>query len=81
MDIRNNFGVHKIFVDAANPEIIRSLKGVLGESLDYNEHLTKIKQKKLGHPIFHMDVLPISFNAEHWEMLAHTKTLLDAKRD
>jgi hypothetical protein len=76
--IRNTFGVHKIFVDAANPEIISSLKrGIGGEPPDYEAHLTRIKQKKLGDPVYHMDVLPVSFNSEGKEMLGHTKLMLD----
>ena len=78
--IRLNYGVHKLFVDAANPEIITSLKRVFDEPVNYEEHLSRIQRKKLGDPIFHMDVLPVSFNAEHIEMLSHTKLMLDRKR-
>ena len=78
--IRQNYGVDKLFVDAANPEIIRSLKRAFDEPENYEDQLTRIESKKLGHPVFHMDVLPVSFNAEHKEMLSHTKLMLDRER-
>jgi len=78
--IRQNYGVHKIYVDSANPEIIRSLKRAFDEPENYEDQLARIESKKLGHPVFHMDVLPVSFNAEHKEMLSHTKLMLDRKR-
>ena len=78
--IRHNYGVHKLFVDAANPEIITSLKRAFDEPINYEHQLARIKSKNLGDPAYHMDVLPVSFNTEHKEMLAHTKLMLDRKR-
>jgi hypothetical protein len=77
---RQNYGVDKLFVDAANPEIIRSLQHAFDEPVNYEDQLVRIEAKKLGHPVFHMDVLPVSFNAEHKEMLSHTKLMLDRER-
>jgi hypothetical protein len=77
LEIRRNLGVHKLYVDAANPEIITSLKRALGERTDYEEDLARIKQKHLGNPIYWMNVLPVSFNADGREMLGHTKHLID----
>ena len=78
--IRQNYGVATLFVDAANPEIIRSLKRAFDEPVNYEEQLARIESKKLGHPVYHMDVLPVSFNAEHKEMLSHTKLMLDREK-
>ena len=78
--IRQNYGVDKLFVDAANPEIIRSLERAFNEPENYEDQLARIESKNLGHPVFHMDVLPVSFNAEHKEMLSHTKLMLDRER-
>ena len=78
--IRQNYGVNILFVDAANPEIIRSLKRAFDEPVNYEYQLERIEAKKLGHPAFHMDVLPVSFNAEHKEMLSHTKLMLDREK-
>jgi len=78
--IRQNYGVDKLFVDAANPEIIRSLKRAFNEPENYEDQLARIESKNLGHPVFHMDVLPVSFNAEHKEILSHTKLMLDRER-
>jgi hypothetical protein len=80
IDIRQNYGVDKLFVDAANPEIVRSLKRAFDEPENYEYQLARIESKKLGHPVFHMDVLPVSFNTEHKEMLSHTKLMLDRER-
>jgi hypothetical protein len=80
IDIRQNYGVGKLFVDAANPEIIRSLKRAFDEPVNYEHQLARIESKNLGHPVFHMDVLPVSFNTEHKEMLSHTKLMLDRER-
>jgi hypothetical protein len=80
IDIRQNYGVQKLFVDAANPEIIRSLKRAFDEPENYEDQLARIESKKLGHPVFHMDVLPVSFNTEHKEKLSHTKLMLDRGR-
>ena len=80
LEIRRNFGVHKIYVDAANPEITTSLKRALGERIDYEEDLDRIKRKHLGDPICWMDVLPVSFNADGKEMLGHAKLLIDRGR-
>ncbi len=78
--IRKNYGVHKLYVDAANPEIITSLKRAFGEPINYDDHLARIRHKHLGDPAYHMDVLPVFFNTEHKEMLSHTKLMLDRKR-
>jgi hypothetical protein len=78
--ICHNYGVHKLLVDAANPEIITSLKRAFDEPINYEHQLARIKSKNLGDPAYHMDVLPVSFNTEHKEMLAHTKLMLDRKR-
>lgn len=75
IDIRQNYGVDKLFVDAANPEIIRSLKRAFDEPENYEYQLARIDSKKIGHPVFHMDVLPVSFNVEHKEMLSHIQNL------
>jgi hypothetical protein len=77
LSIKRNYHVDKMYVDNANPEIVSSLKRALNEPLDYHQELARIKAKKLGHPSLWMDVLPVSFAAEHKEMLGHTKLLLD----
>jgi hypothetical protein len=78
--IRQNYNVHKLVVDAANPEIITSLKRVFGEPVNYEAQLSRIHREKLGSPFIYMNILPVSFNAEHKEMLAHTKLMLDRKK-
>jgi hypothetical protein len=79
IDIRQNYGVDKLFVDAANPEIITSIKTGVGDRPDYERQIANLKQK---HPKYlnlatFMNVIPKSFSTDGREMLAHTKACLD----
>jgi hypothetical protein len=75
----HNYSISKIFVDAANPEIITAIKAGLGERIDYEKHTSMLKQR---HP-YHfsisrwMNVIPMSFSSDGHEMLAHAKFCLD----
>ncbi len=80
LDINSKYGLHKIIIDSANVPVIRALKKMLEEPMDYNEHIARIKRQKLGDPILHMKVVPVSFNSEGKEMLVHTKLMLDKRK-
>ena len=75
-----NYTINKIFVDSANPEIITSIKAGLGERVDYEKHISMLKQK---HPNYFnistwMNVIPMSFGSDGGcEMLAHAKHCMD----
>jgi hypothetical protein len=79
LKIHRNYHVSKIFVDAANPEIITSIKTGVGDRPDYERQIANLKQK---HPKYlnlatFMNVIPKSFSTDGREMLAHTKACLD----
>jgi hypothetical protein len=70
------YHVNKVYVDAANPAIITGLKRELGERTDYEEQIAYLK-KHHTDPKYWMQVLPVSFNSEHKEMLGNTKLFLE----
>jgi hypothetical protein len=71
----------RIYVDSANPEIIRSLKYLFVERIDYDKHLAELKHRYPKRPPEHaMIVLPVPFSTEHKEMLASCKAFLDDER-
>jgi hypothetical protein len=79
LKMHSNYSISKIYVDAANPEIMKSIKAGLNERTDYEKHITNLKQR---HPHYFnisrwMDVIPMSFSADGREMLAHVKVCLD----
>jgi hypothetical protein len=73
----------RIFVDGANPEVIRSLKSRLYEDTDYQEQIDRWKSANGANVITlkwlsnNMYVLPVHFSKCHKEMLAHTKKLME----
>jgi hypothetical protein len=77
VNLRTRYGIKTFRIDAANVPVIKALKRVLGEPMDYHEHLARIQRKKLGDPVYHMDVIPVAFNPEGREMLVHSKMALD----
>jgi hypothetical protein len=70
------YHVNKVYVDAANPAIIAGLKRELGERTDYEEQIAFLK-KHYTDPKYWMQVLPVSFNSEHKEMLGNTKMFME----
>jgi hypothetical protein len=71
--------VTKIYVDAANPEVIRALKRELGEREDYEDHILELKRAHVANPGAWMKVMPVSFSSKHKELLAHAKMLMEKK--
>jgi hypothetical protein len=72
MELVNKHQVQKIFIDAANPSFIRSLKMAIGDKEDYESQIAYYKKMKWNWHN-HMIVIPVSFNVEHKEMLGHCK--------
>jgi hypothetical protein len=74
-----SYVISKIYIDAANPEIITSIKAGLGERTDYERHISILKQKHLNYFNISrwMNVIPMSFSSDGHEMLAHAKFCLD----
>jgi hypothetical protein len=80
--LKNRMGhVSNIYVDAANPEVIRSLKQEFGES--YNEQYMRDQfadcKKYNLHIEDRMFICPTPFSVEGAKMLQHTKWLLEEK--
>jgi hypothetical protein len=76
LSLMQRFGRTKVYVDAANPAIVAGLKRELGERTDYEEQIAYLK-KHHSNPIYWMQVLPVSFNPNHTEMLGNTKMFLE----
>lgn len=79
LSIYRNFVVDKIYIDAANPEIIKAVKAAVGDRPDYERQISNLKTR---HPKYldlatFMNVIPMSFSSDGREMLAHTKACLD----
>ena len=72
----------RIFVDAANPSFISTLKQAVNEDSDYTK---QIQYYKKNYPSVYdlqflqqnMFVIPVPFAKEHKAMLAHCKELLE----
>jgi hypothetical protein len=63
-----------IFVDAANPETITSLKKIVNDPLPWKAHIERIKSMKLSQELHtHMKVVPIAFNSNGKQMLEFAK--------
>jgi hypothetical protein len=76
--LKEHFVVHKVFIDNANPEIVRPIKARLGDRPDYEIQIAKIKQNHRHSKLWtFMNVVPVSFREEGREMLAHAKRLID----
>jgi hypothetical protein len=68
----------QIYVDGSAPELIRSLKKQLGDQVNYEEQIERIKKQFPGADWeAQMLVVPVHFSKEHKEMLAHTKKLME----
>ena len=74
----------RIFVDAANPSFISTLKQAVNEDADYTKQIQYYKKNYpsvydlvfLQHNMF---IIPIPFSKEHKAMLAHCKELIEYK--
>jgi hypothetical protein len=76
MGLVNKYQVQKIYIDAANPSFIRSLKLAVGDREDYENQIAYYKKMKWNWHN-HMNVIPVGFNVEHKEMLGHAKMILE----
>jgi terminase large subunit-like protein len=76
VNLINSYNIKRVYIDAANPSFIRSLKLAIGEREDYENQISYCKKMKWN---WHnrMTVIPVSFNVEHKEMLGHVKMILE----
>jgi Terminase RNaseH-like domain len=76
IELIGKYQVQKVYIDAANPSFIRSLKLAIGDREDYENQIAYYKKMKWNWHN-HMSVIPVSFNVEHKEMLGHAKMILE----
>ena len=72
-------GATKVYIDAANPSFISSLKRAVGEEDDWNyikEQLDFCKKNNLDAANY-QTIIPVSFNPEAKTMLVHAKELME----
>jgi hypothetical protein len=76
IELMEKYQIQKVYIDAANPSFIRSLKLAIGDREDYENQIAYYKNMKWN---WHnrMTVIPVSFNVEHKEMLGHAKMMLE----
>jgi hypothetical protein len=67
----------RIYVDAANPAFIRSLKLDIGGYVDYEKQLHEEAKGDINKLQYYMKVVPVSFNKYGRFMLGHMKDLMD----
>ena len=72
----------KIYVDAANPEFITTLKELVGETtrLEYIQDKMQYCKKHNLDLARYMNVIPVPFSTAAKDMLVHTKELLEYER-
>ena len=72
----------KIYVDAANPEFISTLKREVGETDRWEYIQEKIAYSKKNNldPARFMTVVPVPFSVNGKDMIMHTKELLEYER-
>ena len=66
----------KIYVDGANPSVIKSLKLQLGENSNYDKVISYYNSQKRDWAKS-MTVIPVNFSTEHKAMLGHVKMLVE----
>lgn len=72
----------KIYVDGSSPELVSSLKDLVGETTRWdfiNEKILYCKKHDLDVANY-MHVIPVSFSTSAKDMLLHTKELLEYER-
>jgi hypothetical protein len=78
MQLKQRHHITKIYVDGANPEVIRELKARIGEYHDYYGRLTEEQIWSLRSSN-RWQLLPVNFQKRHREMLQWTYTLMSKR--
>jgi hypothetical protein len=78
LQLKQRHHITRVFVDGANPEVIRELKRRIGEFENIQEYYTEeqIWQMRYGD---NMQIIPVNFQKRHREMLQWTYTLMSKK--
>ena len=78
MRLKQRHHITKIYVDGANPEVIRELKSRIGEYHDYYGRLTEEQIWGL-RTSNSWQIIPVNFQKRHREMLQWTYTLMSKR--
>ena len=78
MQLKQRHHITKIYVDGANPEVIRESKTRIGEYHDYYGWLTE-EQIWVLRNSNSWQILPVNFQKRHREMLQWTYTLMSKR--
>jgi hypothetical protein len=79
--MKKYYRVNAVLVDAANVPFIASLKRMIGERPDYEEHIKELQTRWPHMPLLRsIRVLPVSFSTHHKAMLSNVKAFLDDDR-
>jgi hypothetical protein len=78
MQLKQRHHITKLYVDGANPEVIRELKTRIGEYHDYYGWLTEEQIWALRNSNS-WQIIPINFQKRHREMLQWAYTLMSKK--
>ena len=78
MQLKQRHHITKIYVDGANPEVIRELKSRIGEYHDYYGRLTEEDIWSLRSSNS-WQIIPVNFQKRHREMLQWTYTLMSRR--
>ena len=76
LQLKQRHHITKVYVDGANPEVIRELKRRIGESENYHYYTEeRLWQMRRGD----MQIIPVNFQKRHREMLQWTYTLMSKR--
>jgi hypothetical protein len=76
MQLKQRHHITKLYVDGANPEVIRELKRRIGEYENYHYYTEEqLWQMRIGD----MQIIPVNFQKRHQEMLQWTYTLMSKR--
>lgn len=78
MQLKQRHHITKIYVDGANPEVIRELKSRIGEYHDYYGWLTE-EQIWALRTSNSWQIIPVNFQKRHREMLQWAYTLMSKR--
>ncbi len=78
MQLKQRHHCTKIYVDGANPEVIRELESRIGENHDYYGRLTEEQIWSLRSSNS-WQIIPVNFQKRHREMLQWTYTLMSKR--
>jgi hypothetical protein len=78
LQLKQRHHITRVYVDGANPEVIRELKRMIGEPENIHQYYTEeqIWQMRYGD---NMQIIPVSFQKRHKEMLQWCHTLMSKK--